>query len=1644
MAFPKWLTPAGNLGIVPELAYYDFALDAYDENLFPFQGNLQAGSAVITSVTNLDGLVLGQSISGSGIPLGTKITRISKYSNLNISGNTVTISANASATLNAITLSSIPIQYSRVSGVLPEGIQIIPSGRLQGIPITTASTPDKNEVFTFSIRATNLYTKNISDRTFNLTVTNIAPPIITPKTVVNNVRLELEGNLTANIGDYLTQAGSGANAIVLTSVINSTSITVSYTATSPSYTLGSGNLTVISGNLSLYPNVSVSAYPISSAVVSSKSFQDLGLFFDGTQINQQLVAVEFANSSVLNWSVLGGNASLPDGLTLTSSGLLQGYIKPIPAVGPSSDPGWSVAPWDLLGWDFTQGTTSKNFSWTVEVNDGVNYDTCTYSMLVYPRRLFTVDSTRIRVDATEANGVSLSVDTGARHVPIILDSTDRIAAERQGSFFSYQVNAIDLDDDALQYSVPAFKSGAFDEQVLAGNSLPYIAGVLTSGNLTEGVFPKISTVFSATEIILFSGNVITANVGDYLTQSFSNANAIVTAAVTNSDSIIVDILTTSNFVEGTGNLFLNGTQLIKPIFVSSTSSWANIGVIPESVLSGATTSLDNTAPNLISGDIIQFAEVVPTTGSYVWYQGTVNDYTKIRITGNVQVTASAGSYITQPINNANAIISNISSTTATLTTSGALTIGTILIGGGVISANVGDILTQASSGANVTITQNIADAIGTFVSYNEGSSPFVLGDWLTLRGANANVYPTGITISSTLPVSVKANVGDIVTQSSSGANATVIKTQASGTILEVVLNNANAFVLGSGNLTIAGNNVRVYPTAISTNTDLDLQYTNSNIFEFNVAPTANTFCYINGVNSYAIPTSVLSVGVIKGSLTDQGEVGFDEANYDQGSLNLPSGLDIDTDSGWITGILPSQSAVTTEYEFNVIVFKKEYQGYSTTKKYTLTILGDINNTVTWLTPSYLGTIENGTVSDLYIQAISSKGKTLIYEYADDSYIRLPQGLFLMSNGLISGRVSFELFVVDSGETTIDSGTTTFDNTYRFSVTVRDYANTISDTREFSLRVLQRVSKPYENLYLKALIGLDQRRQFQDVMRDNSVFPLDKIYRIEDPFFGLSKEIKTLFLPGLNPSLLARYAEALETNHFTKRITFGEVKSAVAIEYNTYNVIDSASNQRIGTFKEGVGFVPLATEISRYQTANTIPAGTKLGDEHVKYEVVYLEVFDDNTIANSAGFFGPSNIIDVSANENPYYSLTGDSYTLAYPNSFENMTSTVVSNVNYADKGVLPDWMTSKQVNNRVLGFTRAVVLAYTVEGAGEQIAYNYRQAGYNLNEIDFTVDRYQVDNNYSTNYNISAGKYIKSTETTFDRYPGLSSVFTDAGTVDFAVTISFEAINKRAIAQIANDGGLDGINDFEDGDTLVFFNQEFRAGDTIGDLYNSGWSNVATMWGSDPWDYDVNLSDNPYTEQYGYYVESWLPDSEFDEGTTVLYANVYYRTERSFTSSNVFSTSATIDGNAVVVLTSLPTPSSPDLTPALGWDKATYVPGSNENLLDPAVVNQRAGIWRINIDSDNIVTLSFVQSLDYYNTVYVRNGFTNGSTHIYYDPIVKPGLTVPNYSVIPEQIRIIATTFDGNGTKFLDYRDNYSVPGEGDKYIKFGKNGVFI
>jgi hypothetical protein len=1506
MALPKWITPAGQLGIVPELDYYEFPLDAYDA-----------------------------------------------------SGGTLV--------------------YSLVSGRLPLGLQVVPTGRIQGIPVSERIA-DINVDYRFTIRVTNQTTKELSDRTFTLTITNIAPPII--------------------------------------------------------------------------------------SVPARNSY--LGLFLDGTEVSLQLEALEFTPSTKLTWSISSGE--LPPGLTLTEFGLLSGYVEPIDDPNVRFISGrdesnnlleiknWDIHLWGEFGWSSPLRAVSKTFTFTVEVFDGVNYDRSTYTLRVYPRSSLTADNDDLPVDTdTLDTGVGLTIDYGNKHNPIILTKQSNLPPVRQGSYFSFNIDAIDLDGDILNYSVPALISGAFDEQDNIGDSIPYIADSITNGILFSGIYPQAVTTIDSfgnqlserdftninyvegdevkvlgpgnfwynatitdsavirltgntkltaapgnfitqdssganatitnvtvttgtvnlsgdiitglinvelpTYNITFSGN-ITANVGQFITQATSGANAAITAIISNYITLTGANAATQTFNVGdyitqngsNGNALVVeqsiNNPLIKIDYVSG-SFTANVGNIR---LNGA--NIGAAVPSTI------FSTSTPAISSYITLTGAnaatqtfnVGDYiTQNNSTGNavvveqsinnplIRINYISGSFTANGGNirlngaNVNASVpATIFGTASVIYNTGRFTNGSgnIAINGSgtsifptanvkavttrTITANVGDFITQIGATGNAVITSVTEDAVGIPVEFQLGTfNPFA-GN-IRINGTDAGVIVTSL-VQISNPFAMKANVGDYITQGSANARVTSNVFSSASLAVEFI---ANTFTINGSNIQINGSNVNAFPGNAVYQTDVAVTYNTANTFDVNFGGDAG-IVLVNNTTSNSTVTAYLGLSAELGLISQEGTIGFDEAKFDQGTLSLPEGLQIDLETGWIYGQLPAQTINQINYDFEIITFKRDDNTYNDQELYTLTVLGDLNNRIDWITPSNLGTIENGELSDLFVTALHTNPgtpKTLYYSLKSKGSHRLPQGLNLTSTGLLSGRVSFLLFSLDNGIVTIDNGDTTFDNTYTFTVTASAVDGSISADRTFTIRVLERNKLPFENLYLKALPSQAQRDRFTNIIRNTNVFPLDLIYRIEDPYYGLAKDIKTLFLPGLNPNALSDYVAAASTNHFRKRIIFGNIKTAVALDTNF----------------------------------------------NVKYEVVYLEIQDENTNAQGQA---PATTQPLDGLiENPYYDAEGNSYSTAYPNAFGNMDLVMISNLGYANKGALPEWMTSRQPDGRVLGFTRAVVLAYTKPGASALIAYRLQDQNINLNEIDFTVDRYQLDNVLSENYNIEQGAFNTSTETTFDRYPGLSSVFVDVGTVDFAVSIPFDSVNKNSIISIRALGGFDGLRNIKSGQTIVFAEQEFfRDQNDVGD-YNQGWSQVQTLWDDDFWDFNND--------------------------------------------------------------------------PIITWDQAQYVPGYNENNFNPAVINQRIGIWSVTINEDNIVTLEFVQTVTPYQKLYVRNGFTYGGTNIYYDPIVKPNNIIPNYSIIPQQIRTQYTTFDGNGTRFFDNRDEYVLPGTGDKYIKFTKTGVF-
>jgi hypothetical protein len=682
-------------------------------------------------------------------------------------------------------------------------------------------------------------------------------------------------------------------------------------------------------------------------------------------------------------------------------------------------------------------------------------------------------------------------------------------------------------------------------------------------------------------------------------------------------------------------------------------------------------------------------------------------------------------------------------------------------------------------------------------------------------------------------------------------------------------------------------------------------------FQFQAAdPNNNEFEYI------------LSQGA--GSGFDADGTVFDGTRFDQSEYSLPTGLSIDPNTGWLIGTLGSQVEAEKTYTFEIYAAETAPPyANSVAIQYTMTVLGDITNTITWNTSANLGIIDNGSVSQLSVSATSNAGKNLIYSLVTDK-THLPQGLKLLPSGLIVGRTTFEYFSLDKNTTTIDGATTTVDNTYNFTVQATSTDGTVSSTKRFTILINNFNKTPYENLYLKALPTLDQRQTFLSIVNNTEIFPDNLIYRNGDPYFGRAQDIRSLFLSGLTPSQLSAYTSAMSTNTYNKRIEFSNIKTARAVDANF----------------------------------------------NTKYEVVYVELKDD---AMNQG----------STPVNYYYNSTISANV--YPNSFDNMSSVISSNLGFANQGALPGWMTSPQIDKKTLGFTRAIVLAYTIPGASNLIAYRLKSNGITFNNIDFVADRYDLDNVLSKNYNTTTGKFITSKETTFDRIVRPGAV---AYTVDYGVRgLAFDMINGQSVASIQARGGLDGVLYFQNGQTLIFTQQESYAGELNA---NDGW----------------NLNGAAVPGYNDYINSSGLPN-----GTSGFPSNPVQN--QTVTVNNILYVFTNYNNQGVLLATGV-------------WRKA----------------NQRSGIWTINISDTNIVTLTFSKVIQVGTRVQINYGVSKSNSIVLYNPILQIGQSVPAYTSLSTMLSSSNTRFDNYGTKFLSNRDQYTGPELSDTWLKFPKRNM--
>jgi hypothetical protein len=416
------------------------------------------------------------------------------------------------------------------------------------------------------------------------------------------------------------------------------------------------------------------------------------------------------------------------------------------------------------------------------------------------------------------------------------------------------------------------------------------------------------------------------------------------------------------------------------------------------------------------------------------------------------------------------------------------------------------------------------------------------------------------------------------------------------------------------------------------------------------------------------------------------------------TTDLPPGLTLDPNSGWLYGYIPYGGINYETYDFEILVRETEnITNASQPYSFSLTITGPVNSDVVWLTPSdpvelarpvsSLGYIDNGSTSTFYVAAVNVSDIPLQYRLVSGSASRLPQGLQLLSSGHIAGRVSFDTFAVDGGTTVFDVGLntvaqpTTFDMVATFTVNAYSLTGFVSVEKTFSITVVRRYQQPYDNLYIQAMPPENDRALINSLLQNPTIFPSNLIYRYDDPNFGIATRVVYNHAYGLTVATLENYVASLNLNHYWKNLTLGEIKTAQAL--------DDSGN--------------------------------------VLYEVVYSEVVDtlvnnDNiSVGKEVGLPFPINV-------------NNNQIDIVYPNSLQDMRNQVIDSVGQVSI-VLPRWMLSLQPDGSVLGFTPAWVIAYTNPGASGQVAYNIQQLfGTQLNLIDFTADRYEVDGFLTKNW----------------------------------------------------------------------------------------------------------------------------------------------------------------------------------------------------------------------------------------------------------------------------------------------------------------------
>jgi len=280
---------------------------------------------------------------------------------------------------------------------------------------------------------------------------------------------------------------------------------------------------------------------------------------------------------------------------------------------------------------------------------------------------------------------------------------------------------------------------------------------------------------------------------------------------------------------------------------------------------------------------------------------------------------------------------------------------------------------------------------------------------------------------------------------------------------------------------------------------------------------------------------------------------------------LPPGLNLDPVTGVIFGFIPYTPVYSTTYSFKLAVTKNNVLTGTNNyrdRTFTITVLGAVYGSVSFVSSSNLGTISQGVQSELSVVAKHTNSSIgITYVLSSGS---LPPGLSLAIDGAIQGTVPYNPSQLS-------------DTKYTFIIKALDTNHTEEIQSSFSITVAGYAEKEYTNIVFRPLLSLATRDFYSKFINDQFIFEKTLLYRPYDPAFGTQTNLEFVLEHGIEKRALDDYVPALQQYFSRRRLEFGDLKISSAVDDTNKVIYDVIYIELIDKFVNSSG-VSVGSEI----------------------------------------------------------------------------------------------------------------------------------------------------------------------------------------------------------------------------------------------------------------------------------------------------------------------------------------------------------------------------------------------------------------------------------------------------------------------------------